>query len=741
VLIPTPFMKKVIEIAIASVLVCFMFQKTMAQQCNVHPPLNLYTTGVTSCSAVLHWTPYDGAAKYKARYKVAGASVWSQSINTGTDTSCVFTGLEAGKTYNLSVLSVCSDGTKSPWKKVNVTTAFCSLPLNPSVIITGPGKAKINCDLICPGDTIYFRYALEGKQFNTYYTTNTDSIILTGLENDSTYDYEISTCPLSSNNWTPASSFIFHFSSPNIIFIVLDDARYDLFSCNGAAPFFQTPAIDRIASEGVNFKNNFAVYSLCAPSRASIATGMYPAKTHVISNETNLDLNPELAVIPELLHDAGYYTALIGKNDSIFKQDGGYFDYWLEWVSGNDSKNQKKYHYNNDVKFINGYLTDVLTDSMLAVIGKVDQPFFIWMAYSAPHTPLFPKPENSNIYDDQQIPLGSDTAAYTDNYPSFLPSYYSKNYSRPDSLQELYKDTYEVIKDVDSSISKLFKSLENAGKLDNTLLIFTSDNGHLYGEHYLFMKRVAYDPSMRVPLFIRYPAWFPESSVVTKQISLNIDLAPTMLEAAGVENNFGMDGLSLRKLFTNEEKRKEMYYHSFYATENNYETLPYARAIRDLKYKYIYYGCENDTTEEFFSLKDDPGETTNLINNASYSTLIQKYRDKLLAAEIQFDDTAGETILDCYIANATTNKIAATVQLSGGDAVMYPNPTNGILNFDLNASGMTMLEIMDLRGVIIYKANLPAGHSSVRIPGVTAGMYTAKIADGMIQYTKKIVVQ
>lgn len=551
--------------------ICLHFSRAiLAQSCTTQPPSNLFISDSSACSLTLNWSPSLPGSTYKVRYKVSQTQAWTQ-VSAGTDTFYTFSGLNVNEWYNLSVFSICPDGTKSAVKKLLTHTTACQ------------------------------------------------------------------------------SSF------PNIILILLDDARYDFYSCNGAPQFFQTPNIDRIANEGANFKHNYAVCSLCAPSRASIATGLYPHENGVIDNITQSELNLNLPIIPEILHENGYYTALVGKNHKIFNYDENYFDFWMVPL-GALANPTKKFDRGNTFIFLPGSVTDILTDSAIGIMETVNQPFFLWLSYTDPHVPLTPDPEYEDFYNSEQMPRGIDTIPYTSNYPSFMYSLALSRYTSGTSANNLYLETYQVMANLDYNIGRLLTALDTIGELDNTLIIFTSDNGHLLGEHQLNIKRAAYDPSIKTPLFIRYPQWFGPGSVIDDEMTLNIDLFPTILQAANITEPFTSDGTSVTKIFSNETERKSFFYSYYYSLEGDWNKFPYIRAIRDFNFKYVYYGCNSDTTEEFFDLVNDSFEMKNLINDINYDSIIQVYRNQLAASKLEFNDTLAETELSCYIANPSFTK-------------------------------------------------------------------------------------
>jgi arylsulfatase A-like enzyme len=206
---------------------------------------------------------------------------------------------------------------------------------------------------------------------------------------------------------------------------------------------------------------------------------------------------------------------------------------------------------------------------------------------------------------------------------------------------------------VDENLVRIFDALENKNILDSTLIIFTSDNGYLMGEHFLQGKRLPQDESVRVPMFIRYPKWFPAGTINTSDMVLNIDIAPTLFDLAGVPDTIPLDGLSMHKIFTGEESRTSYYYQ---ATSLN-DSAVNCRSVRSLHYKYTFYYCD-ELTEEFFDLVNDPEENTNLINDASHQSLIHQYRQKMDSFKTALGDDIVEDISLCHIANPVFTRYA-----------------------------------------------------------------------------------
>jgi N-acetylglucosamine-6-sulfatase len=718
-----------------TLVLCSIWGFSFSQSCSVNPPVGLKTSNITSCSIKLSWKKIPQALAYQVRYKLSNSSIWSPKITIQNDTFFVFTGLLAMKKYEFSVRSICPGNTFSAFATKSAATLACSLPIDQNAVALTNTSIKITWTNVCPATSAYVRIKTLHGSWNSIAAPSSGPAVITGLKHDSTYLYQLSTCIDTTNNWTAVDTFSF-ITPPNIILIILDDARYDFYSCNGAPPFFQTPSIDRIATEGVNFKNYFSTCSICAPSRACMASGLYPLKNGAISNEGNI--NFDIPTVDAMLHDNGYYTALIGKNHGTFLYDKGTYDFWMT-SKNTDIDSLKQFQYYNGSLFVPGFITDIITDTARALIERVDKPLFMWLGYSITHNPLVSEPQYEGIYDNEDMPFSIDTLKYTKNYPSFLDQFPPSRKMGGQEMVDQYENSYEAIASMEENMSNLFTTLETTGKLDNTLLIFVSDNGHLYGEHGLYMKRLAYEASLRIPLFARYPAWFGENSVVTNQVALNIDIAPTILEAAGIDNSYEMDGISLHQLYNGSATRTEMYYQYIYSTEAGFGDVPFIRGIRDLKFKYLYYGCTNQTTEEFFDMVNDPGELVNLINTTSYQSLIQKYRDKLAAAKIANEDTIEETTLNCFLKHPVITKLG---DIGGNDFLkVYPNPSKGNFTIVSESEDLFRIAITSSLGQLIYSKEKNERYCEVSLEELPDGVYYLQYSDPSRMETVKLLIQ
>ncbi|MEO6167851.1 MAG: sulfatase-like hydrolase/transferase [Chitinophagales bacterium] len=721
---------------ICTLLISISATPLLAQNCNLLPPSNLSVSNLTSCSANLHWTSATNVLKYIVSYRVSGTSQWSPNVNVGTNTSYEFTGLLKNTMYDFSVRSKCSDGSKSKKIKISTTTLKCTTPDDVTVEGINSNSAKITVTSPCSYDSLFVKYIPIGGAPKVISYPAAASYVLGGLSADTVYLIRVSTCPKTTNNWSLTDTLYLQ-GQPNILFILIDDSRYDYFSCNGAPSFVHTPNIDRIANEGVNFQKSFVVTSLCAPSRATIATGLFTLKTGVTTN--NNFLNPSFVTVPEVLQDNGYYTALVGKNHLTFLQgDVPEFNYYLQSV-GFEEADGTGYNYNGDLVYIEKEDELTFTDTAIALIERVNDPLFIWLAYRVPHIPIQPMASFKGDYSGFPIPWKPDTAKYTVNFPSYLYGAISSDYGvlHGYTLDTTYRDALEAVAGLDSCMGEIFKALENTNKLENTLIIFMSDNGYMMGSHWLEGKTHAYEPSMRTPLFIRYPAWFEAGSHVTKQFATNMDIAPTIYEAAGVDFEGPMDGHSLRDLYDGNFTRQELYYLMLHKSSAG---APIKRCIRDPYYKYIHYTCNSDTVEEFFDLINDSLEITNQINNSAYQSIIEIYRAKYDSIRIAWQDTMEGTLKDCFIENPFVLKeLYEEEETSPLHPVIYPNLTSGNIEIYIPWQSAT-ITLHDNLGGFIRKWEMNETYSKVNLNGLPDGIYLLNFESGEKSVTEKVVV-
>ncbi len=420
-------------------------------------------------------------------------------------------------------------------------------------------------------------------------------------------------------------------SRPNIVFILTDDQRWDALSCMGH-PIIKTPNLDRIANEGVLFENSFVTTSLCSPSRASFLTGQY-AHTHGVLNNTTPWDNEKNVTFLEKLHTAGYETAFIGKwhmpGEGLPKLRG--VDRFIS-ISHEGGQGV----YNDCPLVIDGvetprpgkYITEDLTDFALDFIEKErDKPFALYLSHKAVHFGFIPPKHLNHKYDDVdlQLPPESDNfITYTNAHPFFggiLPMHYS------------YRNYCETVESIDEQVGRVLDRLEQMEILDNTVVVFAGDNGHFFGEHGLYDKRLAYEESMRIPFMIRYPKAISDPGRREDQMVLNIDVSPTILSLAGVPVPELVQGMDLAPLLAsaNAKTRSSWLYEYF---PDYPMPIPGVKAVRTEQYKYTEY--QNDKRpKELFDLKSDPKEKNNIIHTEQGKKLAKVLKKELERLEAQ----------------------------------------------------------------------------------------------------------
>jgi N-acetylglucosamine-6-sulfatase len=432
----------------------------------------------------------------------------------------------------------------------------------------------------------------------------------------------------------------------NIVFILSDDHRWDWLGFMPEAPkFLETPNLDRLAKEGAHLRNAFVSTSLCSPSRASILTGQYMHHHRVVDNQ-----RPEPAGIrffPEYLRAAGYETAFFGKwhmgHDSDEPRKG--FDYWAGF-RGQGEYFDTTLNVNGARKQFKGYSTDVLTDLALEWMrARGGKPFFVYLSFKAPHFPFEPAPRHRGRYGKAPVRYPPTMANTEENYATqprwvrerrfgihgvdHMETGRFDNDPVP-SFEDLFRRYSEAIHSTDENVGRVLKQLDDAGLRDSTLVVYMGDNGFALGEHGFYDKRDAFETSIRVPLLAHAPGRIKPGTVV-KQMVQNIDIAPTLLEAAGVAQPAKtprMDGRSFWPLLQGHDVpwRDHILYE--YHWEWNFPATPTTFAIRTDRWKYIYYHGLWDK-DSFHDLQTDPLERHNLIAVPSYQEQIAKLKKQM----------------------------------------------------------------------------------------------------------------
>lgn len=441
---------------------------------------------------------------------------------------------------------------------------------------------------------------------------------------------------------------------PNFLFILLDDLAYDAIESSGRYTFLQTPNITRLQNEGVTFDNFFCTMSLSSPSRACLLTGVYPHMHGVNQNNTCID--PLWNVYPpytQMLQNAGYESAFVGKMHNAeldgMEQIRPGFDYWFGFKGQGSYFNPKVNDNGHDYVAKDCYLTDLLTDKAVEWLKekrRQDRNFSLCLWHKAVHMPFLAAPEDEGKYADEILPLppnGNGVERYVGK-PEWQK--YKKTFDRiwendpewnPHFKQPL--DIMETLLAVDRSVGRIYDVLEELGELDNTVIIFSSDNGYLMGEHGYWDKRIAYEESIRIPMIVRFPKLFAEGSHNT-DICLNVDVAPTILEMAGIDVPDYMQGRSMLPLFnrTGDVEWRDSYLYEYFVDDAYPYAGPTMTAIRTDSFKLIDSDLKDDI-DELYDLKNDPGEMFNLINNPEYDVIEGILRKKLdsLKCELRYN--------------------------------------------------------------------------------------------------------
>ncbi len=441
---------------------------------------------------------------------------------------------------------------------------------------------------------------------------------------------------------------------PNIVFIMTDDHAAQAMSCYGSR-INKTPNLDRIANEGMLFKNCFCTNSICAPSRAVILTGKYSHINGVIDNKVRFNAGQQ--TFPKLLQKCGYETAMVGKWHLKSTPTG--FDYWCVLPG------QGVYHNPGFIEMgaktkIKGYVTDIITDKCIDWLKrrKNDRPFCLMYQHKAPHRNWQPDEKHAKMYEDVDIPVPEtfDDDWSTRSAAAREQEMTIEHHLTPGDLkvppppelegQALKKWKYErYIKDylrciasVDDNVGRFLDYLDKAGLADNTIVVYTSDQGFYLGEHGWFDKRFMYEESLRMPLIVRYPKQIKPGSV-NDDIVLNLDFAPTFLDFAGKAKPTALQGESVRPLLqghTPADWRKSMYYH--YYEYPGWHMVKRHYGIRTQQYKLIHFYYDIDAWE-LYDLQKDPRELNNVYDNPAYTDIVTELKAELRQLQKKYGDS------------------------------------------------------------------------------------------------------
>jgi len=481
---------------------------------------------------------------------------------------------------------------------------------------------------------------------------------------------------------------------PNILFIMTDDHASHAMSCYGSR-INRTPNLDRIADGGMRFDNCFCTNSICAPSRAVILTGKYSHLNGVTDNIRAFD--PESRIYPKLLRSAGYRTAMIGKWH--LKSDPAGFDYW-NILPGQGAYYNPDLIEMGERKNYRGYATDIITDLALDWLDRreKDRPFCLIYQHKAPHRNWQPGPDHLTMYDGEDIPepetLFDDYRTRSDAareqamtiaehmYPAYdlkiTPPredderdrrMWENTYGRltdeqkrrwdaaydprneafrragptgRDLVRRRYqryiKDYLRCIASVDDNVGRVLDYLDGNGLAEDTIVVYTSDQGFYLGDHGWFDKRFMYEESLRMPLLVRYPGVVAPGTV-NDDIVVNIDFAPTFLDFAGVTVPGDMQGRSLRPLLEGgapSDWRSAMYYH--YYEYPGAHSVKRHYGVRTARYKLIHFYYDIDAWE-LYDLEKDPHELVNVYGDPAYAAVLRELTAELDRLRKQYGDS------------------------------------------------------------------------------------------------------
>ncbi|MCK4338355.1 MAG: sulfatase [Candidatus Aminicenantes bacterium] len=468
---------------------------------------------------------------------------------------------------------------------------------------------------------------------------------------------------------------------PNILFIMTDDHASHAISSYGSR-INKTPNIDRLAKEGIRFNNCFCTNSICAPSRAVILTGKHSHLNGIRDNASRFDGSQQ--TFPKLMQAEGYQTIMIGKWHLKSEPTG--FDYW------NVLPGQGHY-YNPDMiemgekKRFPGYVTDIVTDTALDFLKnhrEKSKPFMMMLHHKAPHrnwqpalrhlkdytNRTFPEPETlfddyssrstaaaeqemtvkEHLILDYDLKMGPPPKRMTENQKAAWEKIYGpkkdkfqKNPPEGDDLirwkyQRYMQDYLGCIAAVDENVGKILDYLDDTGLSENTMVVYTSDQGFYLGDHGWFDKRFMYEESLRMPLLIRYPGHIQAGSFNNYLVS-NLDFAPTFLAVAGLDKPMDMQGLPMDGLLTGIKEpqwRQSLYYHYYEFPAVHMVKRHYG--VRTKQYKLMHFYHDIDAWE-LYDLKKDPHELNNVYGDPAYTDAVKELQAELKQLQALYGDS------------------------------------------------------------------------------------------------------
>lgn len=480
----------------------------------------------------------------------------------------------------------------------------------------------------------------------------------------------------------------------NIVYIMTDDHTAQMMSCYGSH-VVETPNLDRIANDGVIFTNSFVANSLSGPSRACMLTGKH-SHANGFTDNTTCVFDGSQQTMPKLLQRAGYQTAIIGKWHLISLPTG--FDHWEIVPEQGDYYNPDFITMDNDTIRKEGYLTNLITDMSIDWMENQrdkEKPFCLFIHHKAIHRNWLPDLKDLPLYEDKTFPLpdnfyddykGRPAAAaqqmsifkdmdliydnkmnradktsplkeryesyvgrlnpedrkiYDDFYKPIIDDFYKKNPQGKElaewKYQRYMRDYAKVVKSLDENVGRVLDYLKEKDMLDNTLVVYTSDQGFYMGEHGWFDKRFMYEESMHTPLIMHLPKGLDARGDITELVQ-NIDYGPTILDLAGINLPEDMHGISMLPLLKGEHPvnwRKALYYHFYEYPAEHMVKRHYG--VRTERYKLIHFYNDIDVWE-LYDLKNDPAEMYNIYGQPGTEEVTAELKTTLLDLQQQYND-------------------------------------------------------------------------------------------------------
>lgn len=440
-------------------------------------------------------------------------------------------------------------------------------------------------------------------------------------------------------------------SRPNIVCFVGEGLRWDELSATGNK-LVRTPNMDRIGREGCIFRNGFVVNALCLPSRATMLTGMYSHTTGAVSNVEG-KIPARFPLVSDLLQQAGYETAFIGKSHIEGALMDHKWDYYFGFVGQADYYRPRitegvRGEY-GPAKLYEGEFVDTLLTRKAVEWLKQERskPFCLFLWFYAPHAPFYRPKDMVNDLNGVPIPKPSTFDENLKNYPGKPRAVadadnkigYSEVFSDdPRSLEELVKDHNVGVEDNDRNVGAVWQELERQRIVHQTAMLLSSDHGFFLGEHHFYDKRLMYEPSIRVPMTLRYPGRI-KPGATSEQMVLNLDMAPTLLDIAGLPVPADMQGKSMLPLAEGKSDptwRKDWLYE--YYEYPGFENVRPCRGVRTERYKFIHYFIAPQEFE-LYDLKTDPDEAHNLYGKSGYEELTAHLEKRLAELRSETHDT------------------------------------------------------------------------------------------------------